>query len=399
MRISKNISLTLFFLLLSCRLLAQTIERYNTFNYNVNEGLLQSTIIDMAYDRNNFCWISFPNGIQKFDGKNVANVPLQPGLPDDKYVLFFRCTNGDLLISHTFGISKYDINANRFTQVHTISPDSKSPAQFIGEDGDIIYIYKESGLITGLNRNSFTVISETSTGLTDYSVNISLRVKLSDNIIDHKVAIAQDLLLYLWDLSKAQMVSAPAKIEYMSSKLLVLKTGSQAVYYNYKIDEALQVYDFASRSNRSLPIKGKDDMPISRCIIFPWQTKLLISFSNKLYETDTSFHLLKSELVNFQNKPMAGMSAIIRIRQDNFGNLMVGTVNTGLVKVIRNNYPVKYYGSNTGEGNFVISMLPDKANNKILAGTTGNGLQVFDTLQRMVRHIKTLPGRICAFFG
>jgi len=47
----------------------QAKERYNFFSYNVNEGLLQSNVLDMAFDKNNFCWLSFANGIQKFDGK------------------------------------------------------------------------------------------------------------------------------------------------------------------------------------------------------------------------------------------------------------------------------------------------------------------------------------------
>ncbi|MEJ7589756.1 MAG: hypothetical protein WKI04_19565 [Ferruginibacter sp.] len=37
-------------------------------------------------------------------------------------------------------------------------------------------------------------------------------------------------------------------------------------------------------------------------------------------------------------------------------------------------------------------MLPDKRNNRVLAGTYGNGLLIFDTLQQLVKHIKTLPG-------
>lgn len=71
---------------------AQTIERYNTFSYNVNEGLLQSNIGDLAFDKHNFCWISFANGIQKFNGKTFINIPLQQGLPDDKWVNFFSCS-------------------------------------------------------------------------------------------------------------------------------------------------------------------------------------------------------------------------------------------------------------------------------------------------------------------
>lgn len=35
-----------------------------------------------------------------------------------------------------------------------------------------------------------------------------------------------------------------------------------------------------------------------------------------------------------------------------------------------------------------MSIFPDKQNNRILAGSGGNGILVFDTLQRLVKHIK-----------
>ncbi len=386
----------IFFGLFCFQAQSQTIERFNTFNYNVNEGLLQSTIIDIAYDKNNFCWLSFPNGIQKFDGKNITNVPVQPGLPDDKLVLFFRCANGDLLISHSYGISKYEIDANRFVQVHDIQPGDNVPAKFIGEDENIIYIYKETGYITGLNQHNFKVISENPTGLSDYITNNNSRVKLSDNIIDHKITILHKSVLYLWDLQKGKVVSAPLTAD-IPSNLLKMKTGTEVIYCQYKINNALQVYNFSSRTKSSIAVKEEKDRPLSRCIIFPWKKKTLVSFSNRLYESGTSLGQLISELVDFQNKPVAGMSDITRIREDNFGNLMIGTLNTGLVKVIRNNYPVKYYGTEKKEGNFVVSVLPDKKNNRILAGTVGNGLLIFDTLQQPVKHIKTLPGRTLPF--
>ena len=69
----------------------------------------------MAVDKNNYCWISFPNGIQKFDGKNFTSVPVQAGLPDDKAVHFFRTSTGELLISHTEGVSHYNSSNNRIT--------------------------------------------------------------------------------------------------------------------------------------------------------------------------------------------------------------------------------------------------------------------------------------------
>ena len=371
----------------------QTIQRYNTFSYNVNEGLLQSTISDIAFDKNNFCWLGFPNGIQKFDGKNFTAVPVQAGLPDDKAVLFFRYDNGNLLISHSYGISKYEINNNRFIQIYFYHSPEKTPDQFIGEDEHIVYFYSQTGRITGINCQTLKTVLEINTGFPDYSSNGDYRPKFSSNIINHKTAFIVNATLYLWDLQKGKLLSNSEPIPDISNFFLKLKTESEVLYFSNKVSNAFQVHNFISKKTSNLPIKNKENEPIGRCNIFHWKNKILISFNNRIYETDSTFQILKNELVNFKNQPVTGMLSITNIKEDNFGNLYLQTVTGGIKKIIRDNYPFKYYSTGKPDSNFVISILPDKKNNRILAGTSGNGLLVFDTLQHLIKHIKTMPGR------
>lgn len=375
--------------------LSQTIERFNAFSYNVNEGLLQSTLADMAFDKNNFGWISFPNGIQKFDGKNFTTVPVQPGLPDDKFVVFFQSKNGDLFLSHSQGISKYEITANRFVQVYNNTTAVKKPARFIGEDDNIIFFYTQTGNITGINSRNFKTVSETKAGFWERAANSDYIPIVSNNIINHRIAIQAGHSLYLWDLQKKKLLYQSDSIPNISPYLVTLKTGDEVLYYTYKINNALQCYNFTTKTNKSIFIKGKHEEYISRCVIFPWHKKILLSLSGKLYEADESLQVLRSELVNFQNQPIAGAASIWGIRADNFGNLYLLTVTGGIRKIIRNNYPVKYYGTEKKEQNFVLGIFPDKQNNRIFS-STANGLLIFDTLQKLIRQIKTLPGRSAA---
>ncbi|MBL7700932.1 MAG: hypothetical protein JNM14_01675 [Ferruginibacter sp.] len=371
---------------------AQQTERFNTFSYSVNEGLLQTTITDIAYDKNNFCWISFPNGIQKFDGREFTIVPIQPGLPDDKFVTFFRCSNGDLLISHSQGISKYDINGNRFEQVYSYA-GSKKAAQFIGEDEQVIYFYTVEGYVTGIKLNGFAVNSNTKTGLPDYSSNSDFRPSFSSNIADHKTTIGIKDVLYCWDLKKKQLIAQSPPIKSLASYFLRMVSANEVLYYSYDIHNSLQLYNFTANTSSTKIIKGKDDRNIGRSIIFPWQNKTLISFNERLYEFDPVNFALGAELVNYQNEPIGGRATIARLAGDNFGNLFVTTITSGVRKIIKNNYPIRYYGTlKKDDNNNILSILPDKKNNRILAGTSGNGLLVFDTLQRLVKHIKALPG-------
>jgi hypothetical protein len=379
---------------------AQKIERYNTFGYNVNEGLLQTTIADIAVDKNNFCWISFPNGIQKFDGKNFINISLQPGLPNDKHLRFFKCSNGDLLLSHSDGISKYEIARNGFTLIYKNAQGQTKQVIFIGEDDGVIYFVTETGTVTGINNLTYKLLMQTKTDLLANNSLINYNPVFSDNIINHKVGINVNYKLYLWDLKQRKILAASTtSFPDMSYNMLRLKTEQEILYYSNKINRGLQLYNFSTNKNNTLLIKSKDDKQIGRCNILPWKDRLLISFNNRLFETDTSFTALKTELVDFQNQPIAGASAISQggIKKDNYGNLYLQTVNGGIKKIIGNNYPVKYYGTLKKEDNNILSLLPDKKNNRLLAGTVGNGLLVFDTLQRLIKHIKTLPGKNLTF--
>lgn len=397
MRYCKTILLTTCFFISCVITHGQTIERFNVFTYNVNEGLLQSTVADIAFDKNNFCWLSFPNGIQKFDGKNFTTVPVQPGLPDDKQCYFFECNNGDLLISHSEGISKYEIAANKFVPVYTSQSAKKLPLQFIGQDENTLYIYTEKRSITGIDCRTFKIISDTKTNFTEHTFNSDYKPKFSNNIINHKVAINVNSALYLWDLQQGKILFGPIPVPDIAFYFLLLKNDNEVSYCTSNINNALQQYNFVTNTHQLISVKDKDDKTISRCVVYNWQNKILISFNNRLYQTDTSLAQLQSELVNFQNQPIATTSAIWGIKEDNFGNLYLVTVTGGIRKIIRNNYPVKYYGTEKKEDNFILSVLPDKINNRVLAGTSGNGLLVFDTLQRLIKHIKTLPGQSLPF--
>jgi signal transduction histidine kinase len=390
LRINKTIVSFFFCMCWGLCLSPQTIERFNSFSYSVNEGLLQTTLADMAFDKNNFCWLSFPNGIQKFDGKNFINVPVQPGLPDDKLVYFFKCRNGDLLISHSQGISKYEISSNKFRLVYTNRSREKTAAKFIGQDDPIIYFYARNGIITGIDASDFKIVSETKTGLPDYSSTSDYRPAFSNNIINHRITIQVKSILYLWDLQKGKLLYQSATIPDLSPYLLLMKSDSEVAYYTYAVSNALHFYNFPGNSSRTQIVKGKDDKIIYRCVIFPWRNKTLISFNNRVYETDTILHELTSELVNFQNKPFVSNTSIWGIREDNFGNLYLLTVTDGIRKMIGTNYPIKYYGA-IEEKNNALFILPDKQNNCVLMGTV-TGLMIFDTLQHLIKHIKTVPG-------
>lgn len=390
--LKKNyILLILYILNGNFNIYAQGINRYNTFSYSVNEGLLQTTISDLEIDKNNFCWIAFPNGIQKFDGNRFVNIPIQPGLPDDKYGNFFRLKNGDLLISHSKGISRYNINNNKFTLLYDQPYKMQRPVKFIGEDEGNIYIFDENAVISGISLASHNIVSTISSGLPGYSTNGNFVPVFSQNIIEHKVSIYIDKIIYRWDLSKAQLSGHQTiTLPTLTSRLLFMKSADEVLFTNYASNTAIQCWNFESKTLQSFSIKGKKEEPFGKSILFPWQNKFLLVNNGHINIIDSSSFALRQEFMNFQNQPVSGGFTIANIKQDDFGNLYLQTVTGGIKKIMRNNYPIKYYVIPNAKSKNVLTVLPDKKNNRILLG--GEGLAIFDSSQQLIKEFKTVPG-------
>ena len=387
--------LLLYFCLLlhgSSDLIAQSPDRHNIFSYNVNEGLLQSTIGDLAIDQNNACWIGFPNGIQKFDGKSFTNIPPQAGLPDTKNPEFIQCNNKELLISHRFGISKYDILKNTFIELYKYKLVAKYPARIMGEYKGHVYFFTDQARILCLNSTDYSLVSEVNSHLPSFRDSSILRPGISSNILAGKLVFSIDKRLYLWDFDAGKVIATSETIPQLSGYTLYLTSMNEVLFLDYSNQHSIQRYHFINKTISPVFIKGKDSSIISRFHIFKWKNKLMISFNNRLYETNEQFSQLTSEIVDFQNKPVSLQNAFSMIVEDHHGNLYLSTITSGIRKVIGHNYPIRYFGSpNTGE-NFSISVFADKKHHHVLTGSSGNGLFVFDTAQKLIKHYPRLPG-------
>lgn len=250
-------------------------------------------------------------------------VPVQAGLPDDKLALFYKCDNGDLFISHSSGISRYDPGSNRFILIYTNDVANKIPVRFIGQDGAIVYFYCPDAVIKGMDANTYKITSQVKTGFPGYIFGSPSHPKFSDNIIKHKVALLLNFTLYLLDLKAGKIISRSDSLFRASSFFLRLKTEDEVLYTSYKINGPLQLYNFTSQVISSHPVIGMKGTYIARSNVYAWRNKWLLSLNNRVYEIDTSLRVLHAEMVNFENMPVAGTEIISQIKEDNFGNLYI----------------------------------------------------------------------------
>ena len=389
-------SFTIFILLMSGIFLfsdAQPLRRLNSFSYNVNDGLLQSHVMDMSFDAAGFMWLSFETGLQRYDGHSFINIPVQNGLPDNKYIAFLKSKNGLLWMFHSKGISVYNSLTNKFALVYNYTSKNVTPDVYpVDEDEGIVYFYSANGMIGGINESTLQIETSSKFPFTAYTVDVDASFNSSSLPSKHEVAICFDHLnLVIWDLRKGtaiKIIHLPASKSVSGNQFYVVN-DHQCLYF---IDGQLSLYDFQKETyttfTKNSLRKKIIEVPAFQRIN---STGVLLAIDNNLYLFDTETMQPFEHFVNFQNQPFSHFP-IQYIRFDDFGNIYLLTRNEGFVKLLASTFPVSYYGSLQKESNFVACLEVDKKNNRVVAGTLNAGLLVFDTLQQLQKHIAQLAG-------
>lgn len=368
---------------------AQNIERLNIFSYNVNDGMLQSTIHDIQVDGNNFFWISFPNGLQKFNGSSFQNIPTGKNFPDDKFVALFRTSTGDILLSHELGVTKYNHNTNELTLLTSYETRLNVPAKFLGEYDGKVMLYMQTGQVISVFPNQGTVKYNTNNKLPEYyTSNLLKNVSVANGQWKAQITFYVKDTLYQYDLKKETIIS---KHYFNEEALLSLTPISQnEVFYSKSGNSPFRKFNLNTGEETVLNLLP-NLKSTGRCLlIFNKGGSSYLSHDGALFSVDSNLKI-KTQIVNFKNKPVGGYSSIAKMVVDNFGNLYIATINDGIRKVMKHNFPIKYYNNNVEGKNHTLYVLPEKENNRVLVGTTSNGLALYDTSQHLIRELKYLP--------
>jgi|GEM_PF-694007 len=369
----------------------QPLRRMNSSAYNINDGLLQSTIEDLNFDALGFMWISFETGLQRFDGNAFQNIPVQSGLPDNHYIKLFRAANGRLWFCHSKGISIYDEATDRFRQVFSYPAKVSRPAIWpVNEENGVVYFYESDGYIDGFDERRLQLVQRSRFPFASDRTELPEEFFTTGAPVCDAVTICfRGSTLLRWNLPRGAVTTAyhiPGGIQINGQEFHMLDTTRMLSI----IDGRLQVLDlqrgaFRAISERVFNRPGFDGVAFGA----DDGQRFLMSISNEVFQVDARTLRPVAQLVNFQNQPFAHFS-IRYIRTDPFGNIYLVTRNEGFVKLLANTFPISYYGSNERSRNFITSLCVDKNSNRVLAGTLNGGLLVFDTLQRLQQRVEQL---------
>jgi signal transduction histidine kinase len=376
---------------------SQPLKRLNSFSYNVNEGLSQSHVIDIAEDGNGFMWLSTGSGVQRFDGNVFHNITAgtdKKDLPEDKYVHFFKLRNGNLWLSHSKGITQYDIKTNTFHSVYEIKNRNNIDIPIVAcEDGSGVWFWLANEGLIYLDKKDFSVkgnIQYNLPSLKNLTATFPTReiIVVAGNKAVVKLtgeAIIFDLRLKtadLWqpDLSQGYFYSFE---QYTDDSLLVASSrGIEKIGLTTKKSGGIYPVPFTDQGSLWASVhmrKIKDNL-------------FIVSSSTELFELDTKEMKYVSHLVNLQNQSFLNIGFVNGFIMDSFKNLWVLSINDGIRKINYNFSGFRYFGTPEKKNNFVKSIFVDKEANLIFCGTYNSGLLLYDSTEHLIRHIVSFPG-------
>lgn len=376
-------------------LAAQPLKRLTHIAYNVNEGLLQSQVTNIAEDGNGFTWISSSRGIQRFDGRyfhQLAVTNSDKGIPDEKNITLFRLQNGNLLFSGQYHIYEYDIHRNRFRLFFSRTPSPNAGnIVVLSEEKDKTWCWIPGRGITGLDKaKQQPVIDIPVPSIFHANLTLSPLMVPGDNsclvfLLDDKIFLANKSTKKIDTVAARDDQHHFYSIAYAGRDSILVATTRGIELFNCHTRR----FEFIAAYHANT-FSFHLQQPVQLMTIAP--NTCIVGEGREVFELDIAQRRYTARLVDLQNQPFVNVGYITRLFADHHDNIWLLTENDGIYKINYRQPGFGYYGDINSRNNFVKTILVDKPDNRVLCGIFGGGLQIFDTTKQLLKSITQLPG-------
>lgn len=365
---------------------------FSQFNYySLDEGLSQSHVRNILYDRNGFLWVGTQDGLNRFDGYQFTHfrreVENSNSLPGNYISSLAEDKNGNILIGTINGAALYNPFTNRITripnktfQIGSVSSfiQSKEGSFWIGSYYSGVYKITDNKIEhftkgthpTSISDNYTTALCQDSLGniwigtfgfgLTKYNTSkklfekIDLLAKNSSNTINSLIAFSQNSLLV--GTTNGLIILNTVTNQYSLYKIDGIKNNVLHVYLDGKNNiwlalegEGVYLFNYKDKLFTKVPIEEKNNSNVQLNNI---QSIHQDNNGNMWFGTSTNglvkWKKNKNYFHSISNKTLGGLLSNYSIRsvfKDNDGNIWVGT-DFGLNKINSKTKQVKQYFHN-----------------------------------------------------
>lgn len=385
-------------ILLSPDTRAQQFERFQRTHLTTDDGMLQNNVIDLAIDPLNICWFSYANGLQRYDGRYFSFVPIQEGLPDNKWVRFLATSGGRFLLSHSYGISEYLPGKNSFRLIWKNTEGQTKLPKLLAENNGILYFLSYPNQLIAFQLGTNKENKRENIAISKHAPSLSSDLARFGKNRGDTICISWKNTLFYFDLRKNKVIDmfhAETGREFASLECL---SDEELIYSLYQEPAVIYKYKLSDKSLKKITIPSLQGINAIRNKLFVWEGRVLWSLFNRVFVLNNDYEGMVSELCDFNRNPLFESSNVNKMESDQFGNLYLVSIMDGVCRISNKHLAIKQYATNNPEAKsaHVLSLWVNKKANHILTGTLGNGLFIYDSSQNLLKHIRSLPGKTSA---
>jgi len=328
-------------LLLISFLASGQASKFSFRNVSINEGLSQSSVMDIAIDSLGFIWIATQDGLNRFDGKEFISFRKNfDDITTPNGNILGKIVNGNghelWLITSGGRLEKMNLLKQEFEVQKKLGPDSLHlpPVNCVFASGEDLWIGTQShGLIIYRSAQKKLI-----------PINLQSRpYSLTSNLVQQ---IFKDSKGDYWILSDNGLAQTNNRLSFLQKYLFTqTETGSVACSY---IDEDKHGNLWLGTFGKGLWIKKKEDLlfrPFTNYTGQPTVPPDLViesicvddegriwvgTYGNGLYIIDYRNYTVSNLLLDKRNPFSLSYNDILCIKKDKKGRILIGTDGGGL---------------------------------------------------------------------
>lgn len=370
-------------ILITKNLVAQTTLRCKHTAFTRQSGMSNQLIREIAEDSNGFLWLVSDNNLQWFDGSLFHTVPFGYGIhqvPGTAFIKVHATKEKEVWIFYEKGFSVYQPATHSFKHYTTlIPPYNNFYASPVAElDNEIV-----------INNGAYFFYVDKKTKQVNTKKEFLVKLKGSGFIYPLHKNMETPFIIFKSKLMDFEGFlknnTADTAKEGVPTNTFILNKTQWLLFDDTK----LGFIENNILQKKIVLYPGNKKLITYRCpaaVIKKNDQALLVLLDDELWEFDIKSMQFTRQLLNLNNKQFITNGYFKNAFYDSRGNLWAASNLYGLIKIVTNSQPIQLIATANEKDNFIKCLYVNKAFNKIITGTYGSGLLVYDTLGHLLKH-------------